>query len=207
MDFKVPSAEFVITAVAPEGYPRPDRPEYAFVGRSNVGKSSLINAMCKRNKLVRVSNTPGRTRALNFFDVSAAVGSKLHKVRLCDLPGYGYAKVSKAERADWTRLIEGYVTSREGLRGVVHLVDAEVGPTELDVETLAWLQSIGRPVVSVATKLDRLPKAKRIPALRAHERLLGLPTRALLGASSEEGLGLHEVWFKLFELERAVGAA
>lgn len=201
MDVKIPSAEFVITAMAAEGYPKPDRPEFAFVGRSNVGKSSLINALCHRKKLVRVSNTPGRTRALNFFDVEATVRTRSHKVRLCDLPGYGFAKVSKAERAEWSRLIEGYVAAREGLRGVVHLVDAEVGPTEQDVETLAWLGSIGRPVVVVATKIDRLPKAKRIPALRAHEKTLRVGEKTLLGVSSVEGLGIDEVWFKLFDLE------
>ena len=200
MDVKVPSAEFVITAMAAAGYPKPDRPEVAFVGRSNVGKSSLINALCHRKKLVRVSNTPGRTRALNFFDVTAAVGSTAHQLRLCDLPGYGFAKVSKAERAEWTRLIEAYVTDRETLRTVVHLVDAEVGPTELDLETLPWLQGIGRGVISVATKLDRLPKSKRLPALRAHEEVLRLAPGTLVGLSSEEGFGLDALWFRIFDL-------
>src|SRR5687768_10344958 len=101
MDTRVLEAEFLTTAVAPDGYPSPDRPEIAFVGRSNVGKSSMINALTQRKKLVRVSNTPGRTRAINFFNVGVELDGKRHSLRFADLPGYGYAKVSKTERKSW----------------------------------------------------------------------------------------------------------
>jgi GTP-binding protein len=202
LDIKIPTAEFITTAVAPAGYPKSREPELCFVGRSNVGKSSLINALCQRRKLVRVSNTPGRTRALNFFAVAANDGKRLHHVVLCDLPGYGFAKVSKAERAQWKELIDTYVSEREVLCAVVQLIDAEVGPTELDAQMLAWLLPSARPLVLVATKLDRLVKAKRLPALRAHERALQLPEHSLLGVSSETGLGLPELWMKLLDLSK-----
>jgi len=200
LETHVHTADFLTTAMAPVGYPKTREPEFAFIGRSNVGKSSLINALCQRRKLVRVSNTPGRTRALNFFAVAAAEGKRVHKVVFCDLPGYGFAKVSKAERAQWKDLIDTYLAGREVLRGLVQLIDGEIGPTELDAQTLAWLRSTGRPLVVVATKIDRLAKARRIPALRAHERALGLPAKSLLGISSVEGFGLPELWSGLLGL-------
>ena len=201
LEIHVHTADFLTTAMAPGGYPKTREPEFAFVGRSNVGKSSLINALCQRRKLVRVSNTPGRTRALNFFAVAVAEGKKqARKVVFCDLPGYGFAKVSKAERAQWKDLIDTYLAGREVLRGLVQLVDGEIGPTELDLQTLSWLRSTGRPLVVVATKVDRLPKARRIPALRAHERALGLPEKSLVGVSSVEGFGVAELWAALLGL-------
>jgi GTP-binding protein len=199
-NLRVIQSDFVTSAADPAGYPATDLPEVAFVGRSNVGKSSLINALCQRRKLVRVSNTPGRTRTLNFFDAALQVGqSKERKVRLCDLPGYGYAKVSKAERVSWEKMIESYLRDRQSLRAVVLIIDAEVGPTEQDAEMLTFLRASGRQAVVVATKLDRLTKAKRIPALRAAEQTLGLPRDFLMGVSSVEGLGLEEAWFKLLD--------
>ena len=117
---RVVDARFVTTAVAPEGYPRGDLPEVAFVGRSNVGKSSMINTLAGRKKLVRVSNTPGRTRTLNFFevDLELAPGQRT-RVRFADLPGYGYAKVSKAERESWEEMITSYLEGRPALKAVV----------------------------------------------------------------------------------------
>ena len=199
-DIRVLQSDFLTTATEPASYPAPGIPEIAFVGRSNVGKSSLINALTHRKKMVRVSNTPGRTRALNFFDVRLLDGRREQRVRLCDLPGYGYAKVSKAERKSWEGIIETYLRTRESLAAVVQIVDAEVGPTPQDLETGAWLGAAGKPVVTVATKLDRINKAKRKPALRAHEKALRLPEEFLLGVSSEDGAGLPALWAKLLEL-------
>src|SRR6476620_11050515 len=119
MKTRVLEAEFVTTAVAPDGYPRADRPEIAFVGRSNVGKSSMINALTQRKKLVRVSNTPGRTRAINFFNVAVELDKKRYSMRFADLPGYGYAKVSKSERNIWDKLIDGYVKNGKYVKVVV----------------------------------------------------------------------------------------
>ena len=116
---KLIDARFVITAVEPKGYPTGHSAEVAFVGRSNVGKSSMINALTGRKKLVRVSNTPGRTRTLNFFDVELERGGVRHRVRLADLPGYGFAKASKAERAQWEKMITTYLEKRHHLEAVV----------------------------------------------------------------------------------------
>ncbi|HVO21136.1 MAG TPA: ribosome biogenesis GTP-binding protein YihA/YsxC, partial [Anaeromyxobacter sp.] len=126
MPVQVASAEFARTATRREDWPRGSAPEFAFVGRSNVGKSSMLNALTRRKGLARVSNSPGRTRALQFFDVTyrPTPAARPRPLRLCDLPGYGYAKVSKAERDRWAAMIEDYLRSREALRAVVLIVDA-----------------------------------------------------------------------------------
>jgi GTP-binding protein len=193
-------ARFVTTAVAAEGYPAGGIPEIAFVGRSNVGKSSMVNAISGRRKLVRVSNTPGRTRTLNFFDVDLMQGQERRTVRLADLPGYGFSKVQKTEKATWERMVTGYLGGRPQLRGVVSIIDAEVGPTPDDVHTLGYLRSIGRPILVVATKLDRLSKSKRRPQLRAVAATLHVEQDAVLGFSATEKLGLTEVLLALWEL-------
>jgi len=200
-------ARFVTTAVAPEGYPGGGMPEVAFVGRSNVGKSSMINAVAGRRKLARVSHTPGRTRTLNFYDVDLDRDGVRRTLRLADLPGYGFARVQKAERATWERMITAYLTGRRELRGVVSIVDAEVGPTPDDVRTLGYLAEIGRPALVVATKLDRLPKARRRPRLRAVAEGLRVNPHQVIGFSATEKLGLTGVCQALWELsdsERAV---
>jgi GTP-binding protein len=191
---RVVDAQFITTAVAPEGYPREDLPEVAFVGRSNVGKSSMINALAGRRKLVRVSNTPGRTRTLNFFNVIVTQNKVRHTVRFADLPGYGYAKVGKGERKSWETMIDAYLRKRDCLRIVVSIVDAEVGPTEADFHTLDYLNASQRKILCVATKLDRLPKAKRKPRLLELSQKLELPRELVVGFSAVENLGRDEVW-------------
>jgi GTP-binding protein len=194
-------SSFITTATSPEGYPPPGPAEFAFAGRSNVGKSSLINALSGRRKLVRVSRTPGRTRTLNFFSIDLRDGETTHQVRFCDLPGYGFAKVSKTERKSWEAMIETYLRERAGLRGVVLIVDGEVGPTPDDAQTLQWLAAQRRPVVVVATKIDRLSKARRFPALQTAARFLALSPEAISCVSSIEKLGLNELWLRLLGLE------
>jgi GTP-binding protein len=193
-------ARFVTTAVAPEGYPAGGPAEIAFVGRSNVGKSSMINALAGRRKLVRVSNTPGRTRTLNFFDVEFLRGAERRTVRFADLPGYGFAKVQKAQRATWEKMITTYLEQRSQLRGVVAIIDAEVGPTPEDVRTLGYLQKMERPTLIVATKIDRLAKARRRPKLRAIAEGLRVDPAWVLGFSATEKLGLSEVFDAVWEL-------
>jgi len=195
---RVLDASFLTTAVEEAGWPAADVPEIAFVGRSNVGKSSMINALTGRRKLVRVSNTPGRTRTLNFFDVLLERGELRRAVRLADLPGYGFAKVSRDERASWERMITSYLERRTSLRGVVAIVDAEVGATEDDVRTLAYLVSGGRRVLVAATKLDRLGKARRKPSLAAIAERLSVPRDSVLGFSATEKRGVPEVWESLW---------
>lgn len=191
---RVLDAQFITTAVEPKGYPGGHAAEVAFVGRSNVGKSSMINALTGRKKLVRVSNTPGRTRTLNFFDVDLERGTWRHRIRLADLPGYGFAKASKADKAQWDKMITTYLEKRHGLEAVVSIIDAEVGPTEDDLVTLDFLQTYERRVLVVATKIDKLPKAKRKPRLQQLAQQLSLPPEAVLAFSSTEKLGIEEVW-------------
>jgi GTP-binding protein len=191
---KLIEAQFVVTAVELKGLPTDHAAEVAFVGRSNVGKSSMINALTGRKKLVRVSNTPGRTRTLNFFDVELEREGVRHKLRLADLPGYGFAKASKAERAQWEKMITSYLEHRHRLEVVVSIIDAEVGPTPEDLLTLEYLQDKGRRILVVATKIDRIPKARRKPRLQTLSKELSLPLEAILPFSSTDKIGFEEVW-------------
>jgi len=197
---KLLEAQFITTAVEPKGYPSGHSAEVAFVGRSNVGKSSMINALTGRRKLVRVSNTPGRTRTLNFFDIDLDRNGVRHKVRLADLPGYGFAKASKADKLQWDAMITQYLEKRHRLYAVVSIIDAEVGPTLEDFNTLDYLQAADRTVMVVATKIDRIPKAKRKPRILALSKELNLPIEAVLPFSSTEKLGLDEVWNSLLDV-------
>jgi len=146
---RITSAEFVISAARAEQFPTPRIPELAFVGRSNVGKSSLINALVGRRGLAKTSGTPGKTRQLNFFRIN-------DRFHLVDLPGYGYAKVAQTEREAWSRLIERYLREREQLKLVVSLVDIRHEPTALDRSMIEWLASTGVPFLVVLTKLDKV---------------------------------------------------
>lgn len=200
---KVVGADFVTTATAAAGWPAGDKPEIAFVGRSNVGKSSMLNRLTGRKGLARVSGTPGRTRTLNFFDITLERKATREIVRFCDLPGYGFAKVSKAERAQWAQMIENYLQERQPLKAVVVIIDGKVGPTDDDIEMLRWLEATGRRPIIVATKIDKLTKAHRSGRLRQIESQLQLLTRTLIGFSAEEGLGRDEVWAKILEAAHA----
>lgn len=197
---RVHDARFVISAVEEKGYPEGDLPEVAFVGRSNVGKSSMINALAARRKLVRVSNTPGRTRLLNFFDVDLERHRARHTVRLADLPGYGFAKVSKAERKQWQEMIELYLEKRPQLRVVVSIIDAEVGPTDEDHEMLEWLSDRSPQILVAATKIDRINKARRKPRLQELSQLIGLPLDAIVPFSSVDKIGVDEVWENVLDV-------
>ncbi len=196
---RVIEADFVTTATKLEQYPRDPLPEVAFVGRSNVGKSSMINALAHRLKLVRVSNTPGRTRTLNFFDVTLEHKARRRVVRLCDLPGYGFAKVSKAEREQFAEMIDEYLQRRDMLKVVVSIIDAEVGPTKDDVQMLETLEEHAPRILVAATKLDRLAPGKRQGRVASLTRELDLPPGAVIGFSSTTGLGLEAVWGSLLD--------
>lgn len=199
MSIQVLLSEFITTAVEPKGYPRSRLPEVAFIGRSNVGKSSMINAITGRKKLVRVSNTPGRTRTLNFFEVVLARKGHETRLRLADVPGYGFAKVSKTERASWKKMISSYLEARNDLKVVVSIIDAEVGPTDDDLQTLEYLQENRPKILVVATKIDRMPKAKRKPRLHQLADQLELPREAVMGFSATERIGVDEVWGALLD--------
>lgn len=145
----IKTSDFEISAVKREQYPTDDKPEIAFVGRSNVGKSSIINALTNRKKLAKVSQTPGKTRLINFF----LINDEFH---LVDLPGYGYAKVSKKEQESWGKTIETYLIDRVPLKRVVLLVDSRHKPTEDDIIMYEWIKHYGYNVVIVATKSDKI---------------------------------------------------
>lgn len=176
---------FVTSADRVERLP-PSEAEVAVVGRSNVGKSSLINALARSKKLAKVSNTPGRTRLLNLFALDGG-GS------FVDLPGYGYAKASKADRADWMAMIEGYLLEREGLTMVMVLVDGLVGPTELDVDMLDWLRDNGLPHVVVATKHDKVKSSKRTRRRRDLAAGCGLEEGDIIWVSAQTGTGIDRL--------------
>jgi len=163
----------------------PDTPaEVAFVGRSNVGKSSLINALANRRQLAKVSNTPGRTQLLNMFALPSGAS-------VVDLPGYGYAKVPERERASWQGMIEGYLLEREGLELVFVLVDGEIGPTKLDVQMLDWLRANDVPHTVVATKLDKVKPSKLGTRKKELAKAAGLDTGDVIWVSAAKGTGME----------------
>ncbi len=203
---KVLSAAFLKTATRRQEWPPVRRPEFAFAGRSNVGKSSMLNALARSNGLARVSSTPGRTRQLQFFEVAVqpSPAQRGRIMRFCDLPGYGFAKVPRAERDRWAGMIEEYLRGRPDLRAVVLIVDGRHEPTEGDREALAFLEAAGRPVVVAATKMDKLSKSHRIPAVRTLERGLGLSPGSVVPFSAVEGTGTDALWVRLLALAREV---
>ena len=150
---EIKQSEFIISAVKPAQYPTDNMVEYAFVGRSNVGKSSLINTLTNRRKLVKVSGTPGKTRLINFFLIN-------NSFYFVDLPGYGYAKVSKSEQAKWGKMMEDYLVRRPQLQKVALLVDCRHKPTKDDLLMYGWIKHFGYEVVIVATKKDKLNRTE-----------------------------------------------
>src|SRR5690554_6090698 len=148
---KIKTAEFITSAVKTNQYPESVHPEVAFVGRSNVGKSTIINAITNRRKLAKVSNTPGRTRLVNFFLINGAA-------MLVDLPGYGYAKISKTEKAAWGKIIEDYINSSPHLKRFVLLVDSRHKPTGDDIAMMEYFRYYEKDVVVIGTKLDKLKR-------------------------------------------------
>jgi GTP-binding protein len=164
----------------------PTDSEVAVVGRSNVGKSSLINALANRNQLAKVSKTPGRTQLLNLFAFDDGT-------TLMDLPGYGYAKVPGRIRAGWPQMIEGYLLGREGLGVVLVLVDAEIGPTPLDVNTIEWLRDSDLDVRIVATKSDKVKSSKRVKRKKELAAACGLEVRDVLWVSAAKNVNIVEL--------------
>jgi len=196
LPLKILRAEFIRSCLTTEQLPSGTIPEFAFAGRSNVGKSSLINTLLQRRGLAKVSRTPGKTRALNLFAVSTDDPTMPH-CHIVDLPGYGYAKVSKSVRAQWAPLVEGYLANREQLLAVVLLVESRV-PREQDGDTIAWLASIGCSPIVVATKADKLKAGERVGALRRLCDVLAIQNReALIPFSSVTGEGRDRLWAAL----------
>jgi len=217
-------AEFVLSAVTPRQFPADALPEIALAGRSNVGKSSLINSLLKMNKLARTSNTPGRTQQLNFYRVwpggkpkfgdpkapesadrftlrgSALVAAQsAGAFYFVDMPGYGFAKVSESKRQDWQKLIEQYLLGRETLRTVVQIVDLRHPPSKDDVGMWEWLAHYSLPRLCVATKADKVPRNQRQAHVHQVAAGLGLPADQVLVFSAEEGLGRDQLWPQILQ--------
>ena len=188
---KVVTAEFLISAVSPAQYPRQPLPELAFAGRSNVGKSSLINTLVHRKKLVKTSSTPGKTQAINFFLIN-------QRFLLVDLPGYGYAKVPRNIQASWQPMVETYLQQRHTLQAVVHIVDLRHAPTEQDRQLHDWLQLQNIVTVTVATKADKVKASRRQAHLAAIRRGLDLSDEeSLLLFSALNREGRLQLWQRL----------
>ena len=183
MKFK---SRFIISAADPKQFPPEDLPEIAVVGRSNVGKSSLINALTGQSGLARTSRTPGRTRLVNWFEIE----SRFH---LVDLPGYGYAEVSRAMRESWRPLIESYLSERKTLAGVLLLIDVRRGAQDEELDFVPWLEARTTPIVVALTKSDKLAKNKRMLEVSKAKKQLGL-RRDPVAVSAQSGEGIDALW-------------
>ena len=185
---KIVTANFIGSFAHLKQLPKDKLPEIAFAGRSNVGKSSLINCLLNRKKIALTSSTPGKTRLLNYYLIN-------DNFYFVDLPGYGFAKVTRSERLSWKKLIESYIVNNKNLRGIVQIIDSRHGITNLDQEMLSWIHYIGLPFILVATKTDKLPNSKR-------EHLLKLIKQEgrefepvdIFGFSTVSKQGKHEIW-------------
>jgi ribosome biogenesis GTP-binding protein YsxC/EngB len=183
----VRSLEFLGGMASPLGWrPETSLPEIAFAGRSNVGKSSLINRLLRRSKAARVSNTPGRTREINFFRIN-------DQFVLVDLPGYGYARVSKDRKAEWRPMIEGYLRRSQTLRGIVQLLDIRHDPTNDDIQMLDFLADVGVPTMIVMTKIDKLTKTRSAARIATIVASLGIDDDQVIPFSAVTGEGRGEL--------------
>lgn len=188
---KITKSEFVISAVKPAQYPEDALPEIALAGRSNVGKSSLINCLIQRKNLARTSSKPGKTQTINFYRLN-------DQLYFADVPGYGFARVSKSIRQAWGRMIERYMTSRENLRAVIQVVDIRHPPSKDDEQMFAFLQYHQLPTIVVATKADKISRNQQGKHLRViRERLDLSPDVPLVLFSAVSRLGKEELWDQL----------
>ncbi|KGR83396.1 ribosome biogenesis GTP-binding protein YihA/YsxC [Lysinibacillus odysseyi] len=188
---KVHNVEMVISAVRPEQYPEDGLPEFALAGRSNVGKSSFINRMIGRKALARISSKPGKTQTLNFYKIE-------EQLFFVDVPGYGYAKVSKTERAAWGKMIEKYFTGRDLLKAVVLIVDLRHSPTNDDCMMYDFLKHYNIPCIVIATKCDKIPKGKWDKHKKVVKETLQMDKEdPLIVFSSEKGIGYEQAWAEI----------
>lgn len=188
----IKKAEILISAVKKEQYPETLGPEIAFAGKSNVGKSSMINAMLNRKKLARTSSEPGKTQTINFYNIN-------DQFNFVDLPGYGYARVSKTEKDKWGKMIETYLKSRPQLREVILLVDIRHEPGKNDQQMYEWIKSFDYTGYVIATKADKLSRSQQIKAIAVIKKTLDIKdSNLILPFSSSSKAGVEETW-TLFE--------
>lgn len=198
-------SKYIASAVRPEQYPHPELTEVAFIGRSNVGKSSLINSLCRRNGLARVSATPGKTQTINFYDLEAKRTLEDETVErqefyLVDLPGYGFARTGKANRDQWSGFIAKYLSGSDNLAMVCQLIDIRHKPLENDVECYHWLKSCGLMVQIILTKADKLSKNVAMSQKALFRREFGLTDDQIMVYSSTQHTTRGEL------IERIMGA-
>ena len=191
----VKSTEFITSAVKPNQYPESDLPEIAFAGRSNVGKSSLINVLVNRKNLVRTSSTPGRTQLINFFNVNGLF-------TLVDLPGYGFANVPLAVKKEWGPMMETYLSKRKNLRGVVLIFDIRRTPVAEDRQMIDWLRSYDIPPLLVVTKCDKVSKNERAKQVAIITQGLGVIKEEISFFSALSKDGKDDIWERI---ERVLG--
>lgn len=189
---EIKQAEFIISAVKREQFPQDQMPEVAFIGRSNVGKSSIINALTNRRKLVKVSGTPGKTRLVNFFLIN-------NNSYFVDLPGYGYAKISKEQKKDWGKMIETYLQGRDVLKKVILLLDCRRIPNEDDILMYNWINHYGYNCMIIATKSDKLNKSELVKSENTIRKTLHLGNEEKVSFySSLKKVGREELLDKIF---------
>lgn len=190
---EIKQAEFITSAVTPNQYPEDNRVEIAFVGRSNVGKSSLINNLTNRRKLVKVSSTPGKTKLINFFLIN-------NSFYFVDLPGYGYAKVSKQEKLNWSKTIEAYLLNRPQLKNIILLLDCRRNPTEDDITMYNWIKHYGYDSTVVVTKSDKLNRSELMRSKKIIKESLGMKDdEELILYSTLKKQGREELLNSIFE--------
>ena len=190
---KIKSANFITSATKPSQYPPADLPEIAFAGRSNVGKSSLINTLVNRKHLVKTSSTPGRTQLINFFNINDSIG-------FVDLPGYGYARVPVSVRKKWGPMIETFLSKRASLRGIVVIMDIRRTPATEEFDLLHWLEHYNIARILVITKADKLSKNKQIKHVSNITQKLGVSRDDVILFSAKTRLGKDSVWDAILAL-------
>lgn len=183
----IKSAEFIKSAVKPSQYPAEELPEIAFVGRSNVGKSSLINTLVNRKRLVKTSSTPGRTQLINFFNINKVF-------TFVDLPGYGYAKVPESVKKSWGPMVETYLSKRKTLKGVVLIMDVRRSPGLEELHFIDWLNYYSIQSILVLTKTDKLSKSKQINQHNLIAKILSVDSKELILFSAKSRMGKDAVW-------------
>ena len=190
---QIKSAEFITSATKPSQYPTMALPEIAFAGRSNVGKSSLINTLVNRKHLVKTSSTPGRTRLINFFDINQRIG-------FVDLPGYGYAKVPESVKKTWGPMIETYLSTRKALKGVVVILDIRRTPRQEELNLLSWLHHYSIAGILVLTKTDKISKSKQAQKHNLIAQLLETDKNDFILFSAKSRRGKDALWNAILAL-------